>query len=416
MKFNIFKHSKFKSLSYYVIASVLTTIIGLLINPLLSIGLNHNDFAIIGYFTSFGSILSPIIAFSFNNYYARNYFLEDVNQREKTLQTLLTLFFFFGLIVFFVFYISYYFYFKFNVTSFPFFPFALLSFLPSYFASFYNIYLLDLRLENKAKRYALVTVLNSVLGAFLSILLVYVMNYGAVGRLIAILVVGILFGLYSLKMKKFRLCLDKKVVQKAFTFCWPLTISAILSFFFIGIDRTFLEKLNDNHNLGLYNVGLQISGYVGIFGTILLQTFDPDLYKYTSLNNHKKVFFLTILIIGLSFIPNVIFVILSEPLISFLTYGKYTDAAGFANILCLKNVATTFAFVMSGILIGYGHPRYELINRILGSVLALLMYKYFIENWGFYGAAWGQSLSWIGMGIISLICLVIVKNKKYGDA
>jgi dsRNA-specific ribonuclease len=61
-------------------------------------------------------------------------------------------------------------------------------------------------------------------------------------------------------------------------------------------------------------------------------------------------------------------------------------------------------------------PRYELINRILGSVLALLMYKYFIENWGFYGAAWGQSLSWIGMGIISLICLVIVKNKKYGDA
>ena len=162
MKFNIFKHSKFKSLSYYVIASVLTTIIGLLINPLLSIGLNHNDFAIIGYFTSFGSILSPIIAFSFNNYYARNYFLEDVNQREKTLQTLLTLFFFFGLIVFFVFYISYYFYFKFNVTSFPFFPFALLSFLPSYFASFYNIYLLDLRLENKAKRYALVTVLNQI--------------------------------------------------------------------------------------------------------------------------------------------------------------------------------------------------------------------------------------------------------------
>ena len=410
MKLNIFKNSKFKSLSYYVIASVLTTIIGLLINPLLSIGLNHNDFAIIGYFTSFGSILSPIIAFSFNNYYARNYFLEDVNQREKTLQTLLTLFFFFGLIVFFVFYISYYFYFKFNVTSFPFFPFALLSFLPSYFASFYNIYLLDLRLENKAKRYALVTVLNSVLGAFLSILLVYVMNYGAVGRLIAILVVGILFGLYSLKMKKFRLCLDKKVVQKAFTFCWPLTISAILSFFFIGIDRTFLEKLNDNHNLGLYNVGLQISGYVGIFGTILLQTFDPDLYKYTSLKEHKKVFYIASLIIGLSFIPNLFFILLSKPLISVLTYGKYVEAAEFANVLCLKNVATTFAFITSGILIGYGHPRFELINRIIGAFFAFFIYKYFIENWGYLGAAWGQSVVWVGMGLITLISIIIFKK------
>jgi O-antigen/teichoic acid export membrane protein len=396
-----------------MIASVLTTVIGLLINPFLSIALTHDDFAILGYFASFGTILSPIIAFSFNNYYAKNYFLDDIEQREKTLQTLLTLFLFFGLLVFGLFFIGYYFYYKFHVSSFPFFPFALLSFLPFYFSSFYNIYLLDLRMENKAKRYAVLTVLNSALGALLSVLLVYVLNYGAVGRLLATLVVGILFGLYSLKMKKFCMILDRKVAQNAFTFCLPLTISAVLSFFFMGIDRTFLEELNDNYNLGLYNVGLQISGYLGIFGTILLQTFDPELYRYTSLNEHKKVFFITILIIGLSFIPNFLFIIFSEPLISLLTYGKYTEASGFANVLCLKNVSTTFAFIMSGILIGYGYPKYELINRIIGSLLALCMYKYFIEEWGFYGSAWGQSLSWIGMGMISLISLLIVKRKKW---
>jgi O-antigen/teichoic acid export membrane protein len=416
MNFTALRHSKFKNLSYYLIASIISTLIGLIINPFLSIGLSHEDFAIIGYFASFATILSPIIAFSFNDFYARNFFLVDDGKRERMLQTLLSLFLVFGLVVFIIFFVGYYFYHRYFVSSIPFSPYALLSFLPMYFTSFYNIYLLDLRMQNKAKRYAAITVVNSLIGASLSILLVYVLKYGAEGRLVALLIVALLFGFYSLKTAKFHFELDKIIAKDAFSFCWPITISAVLSFFFIGIDRTFLVHLNDNHTLGLYTVALQISGYLGIFGTVLFQTFDPDLYKYTSLNQHKKVFYLAIAIIGLSVIPNVLFIILSKSLISLLTYGKYTDAADFANILCLKNVSTSFAFVMSGILIGYGHPRYELINRIFGSVAALIMYKYFIENWGFYGAAWGQSLSWIGMGIISLICLLIIRYREYGKA
>ena len=101
----IFRHSKFKSVSYYLIASVLSTLIGLVINPFLSIGLSHKDFAVIGYFTSFITLLSPIIAFSFNSYYARNYFLVDDFKREKMLQTLLSLFLVFGFVVFLLFYI-----------------------------------------------------------------------------------------------------------------------------------------------------------------------------------------------------------------------------------------------------------------------------------------------------------------------
>jgi O-antigen/teichoic acid export membrane protein len=416
LNFNKLKLYKIKSLSYYLIASLLTTAIGLIINPFLSLGLSHVDFAIIGYFASFGGILSPIIVFSFNNYYARNYFLVDDYRREKILQTILSLFFVCGLVVFGVFFTGYYLYHKKFVLSIPFSPYALLSFFPMYFSSFYNIYLLDLRMKNKAKRYAFITILNSIIGAILSILLVYVLEYGAEGRLVASLIVAMLFGIYSLRMEKFRFGIDNIIAKEAFSFCWPLTISAILSFFFIGIDRTFLVNLNDNYNMGLYNIALQISGYLGIFGSILLQTFDPDLYRYTSLNQHKKVFYLAVLIIGMSIIPNLLFIVFSKPLISFLTYGKYTEAASFSNILCLRNIATTFAFIISGILIGYGYTRYELINRIFGSLLAFLIYKYFIETWGFYGAAWGQSLSWIAMGLISLICLLILKNKKNAKA
>ena len=262
----------------------------------------------------------------------------------------------------------------------------------------------------------IISISNSIIAALLSILLVYFLRYGAIGRLSSLLVVASLFGIYSIKTINFKFIIDKTITVKALSFCWPLTISGLLSFFFIGIDRTFLANLNDNHSLGLYNVAIQITGYLAIFSTVILQTFDPDLYKYTSLKKHKKVLYIALLIIGINLIPNFLFIILSKPLISLLTYGKYTEAALYANILCLKNVATTFAFVMSGILIGYGFPKFELINRMVGAILAFIMYKYFIERWGYLGAAWGQSISWIAMGLISTICLIIVKNKGNENA
>lgn len=411
MNFTKLKQFKLKSLSHYLAASLISTVIGLIINPFLALSLSHKDYAIIGYFASFATILIPIFAFSFNSYYARNYFLVDDQQREKMLQTLLSVFLVFGLIMFIVFFVIYYYYHKKYISSIPFSPYALLSFLPLYFGSFYNIYLLDLRMQNKAKVYAFVTILNSILTAILSLLLIYVLKYGAEGRLVALLIVGILFGVYSLKAEKFRFVLDKKIVKDAISFCWPLAISAVLTYFFMGIDRTFLAQLNDNYTLGLYNVAMQISGYLSIFGIVLFQAFGPDLYKYTSLNQHKRVLQIVLLLTFIPLIPNLLFIALSKPLINLLTYGRYVDAVSFTNILCLKNVSYCFAFSLSDAVVGYGYAKYELYNKIIGAFLSILLYKYLIGNFGFYGAAYGQTLSWVIMGLISIVSLFYAHNK-----
>jgi O-antigen/teichoic acid export membrane protein len=411
MNFSLFKHSKFKNLSYYLVASVVSTIISLAINPFLSLGLSHEDFAIIGYFASFSLMLIPITSFSLNSYYARNYFLVNAEQRGKMLQSLLSLFLVFGLLMFLGFFCIYYFYHTKYITSIPFSPYALLSFLPVYFASFYNLYLLDLRMQDKAKRYATVTIINSLFGAILSLILVFFLKYGAEGRLISLLLVSIVFGIYSLRVEKFRFILEKKIVKEALYFCYPLSISAVLTFFFMGIDRTFLVRLNDNHSLGLYNVGLQISSYVGIFGTVFLQTFEPEIYKQISFKQHKKVFQLIAIIIIVTLIPNLVFMSLSYWLINILTFGKYVGATAYANILCLKNVTTSFSFSLSTVVVGYGFSKFELFNKALGAVLAIVLYYFLIKNYGFYGAAWGQSLSWLIMGVISIVFLLLIKRK-----
>ena len=401
-----------KNLSVYFFASIITSILGVLVNPILASKLSHEDYAIIGYYASFGTLLIPIVSFSLQSYYARNYYRVDVQKRIQIYNTLMSIFMIFGFLAFIIFFLLYYLYHVCFVTSIPFNPFALLSFLPIYLSSYYNLYLMDLRMENKAIKYAKITILNSVMASLLSIILVYVFDLGAIGRLIALLLTCLAFSLFSILIKKISFAWNVDIVKDALRFCWPLAVSGVLSFFFLGIDRPMLEKIHDTYNLGLYNVGLQISSYLAIFGTVLLQTFDPDIYKYTSTNQHRKVAIVCASIILLTLIPNLMFMFVSEYLIDFLTAGRYVESSGFANILCLKNVATTFAFVVSGVLIGYGYSKFELFNRIIGSVCSLLSYYFLITNYSFYGAAWGQSISWLLMGLISIICLMLIRKRN----
>lgn len=412
MRLPIFNLLKLKSLSLYFVSSIITAGIGIFINPFLSIGLSHKDFAIIGYYAAFSSLFVPFLSLALSNYYARKYYQIEKEKREKIYQTILSIYLILGALTLMILIVAYFFYHKNYVKSIEFFPYAILSFLPLYFINFYNLYLLDLRMKNKAKQYSIISIANAVLGAALSLLLVYFFHYGAIGRLLALLVTSVLFSVFAFNIKKFKFLIDKDIAKEAFLFSWPLIISAVLSFFFMGIDRTFLEKINDNYNLGLYNVGLQISGYLSIFGTVLFQTFQPDIYKYTSKNEHKKLLKLALFVLVLNALPIVLFIMLSEPLISVLTYGKYIESVDFAKILSVKLIATTFAFLMSEILVGYGFSKMELLNRILGAIFSVVIYLFFIKYWGFYGAAWGQSVTWIVMGIISLLSLFFVKFRK----
>ena len=78
----ILKYSGYvKSLSLYFGASAIPMVINLLINPLVALNMSHEDYAIAGYFTSFNTLLQPIIFFYMIHYYQKRYFELDVSGR-----------------------------------------------------------------------------------------------------------------------------------------------------------------------------------------------------------------------------------------------------------------------------------------------------------------------------------------------
>ncbi|NLF43950.1 MAG: hypothetical protein GX587_14755, partial [Bacteroidales bacterium] len=163
--------------------------------------------------------------------------------------------------------------------------------------------------------------------------------------------------------------------------------------------------------LGLYNVAFQVTGYLGLFGTSLNSTFQPDVYESIANKNKKKTVRIILAIITMNLIPIMIFILFAHNILDILTFGRYTDATQYAQILSLSNVSSGIYFATTSILTGYGYSKIVLANKIVGSLLSVCLFVYLINNYGFIGAAWGQVLSFLLMAFIAVF-FILYKMRK----
>lgn len=401
--FSIVKNLKFqlKSLSLYLLATIVSSLVSVLMNPFLAANLSPKDYAIIGYFTSFSTLISFIISFSFLSYYSRNYYKIKEDERQLVLNTLIISQVFLGFVSLSFVFIGFYFYMQIAKVNFPFFPFAILCFIPVFFNSFYSFLLVEKRMKRQALSYFKITSINTISIALFAILFVVILKQGAIGRFWSLLLPAVGMGVFSVFKLVSEFQYSWKILKDAIAFGWPISLSAILYYFMSGIDIAMLEQLNNPTTLGIYNVAVQITSYLYVFYAAIVQTFEPDIYKAIADDNRKKLIQIVSGVVILNAIPTVLFIILAHPVVNILTYGRYVESTQFAQILAIKNIPLSLCFLSSNVIIGYGYPKVELINRAIGAFLSVIMFKYLINNFGFGGAAWGQSIALILMTLIS---------------
>lgn len=390
------------NVSLYFLPSVFSAIISILLNPLLAKNLSYNDYAIIGYFNSFNILFLPMLSFSLVSYYLRNYQIISDDKKELFTNTitisLIGISILSSVLVLFAFYV----FFIVNNVALPFWPFSIFIVFQIVFSNFLILLQAQYRIKREAKKFAILSIVRTIVWLIITVLLVVILKYGAFGNLGANFFVSFLIGIYCVKFLITKIEFDFNIFKDALKFCWPLTLSAILWYFLSDIDRVFLEKLNDTESLALYNIGITISGFLSMFYTAISQTFEPDIYKSILDENYSKLKKIIIIIIVINAIPVILFMIMALPITDFLTSGRYNNAAGFAQILSLKNISTSFYYSVISVIIGLGYTKSELGLRAVGAVICIFMYKFLINHFGFYGAAWGQSISFMIMAIIGL--------------
>jgi O-antigen/teichoic acid export membrane protein len=410
----LFKNNIFrlKNVSLYFSASLIQGLVSLAINPLIAMNMSHYDYALTGFYTSFNSLILPLLNLKFGQYFNRHYFkLNSEEERNDLAAKLVSTRLIFNLFEIVFILMVFHMYAKIQNIEFPVYPYSIITFSTIIFNNIYDFYLLILKMGKKASSFFKISIINSVLLSGLLLLLVVGFKLGGLGKLLAPLITSVILCVYLLPKITKKIILDKNIFIDALKFCWPLILAAASGYFLRGFDRALLVNLNDNVQLGLYNVAISISGYLAIFQTSISNTFQPDIFEAVANNNKKKIIIITGGINLLNLIPIIIFIAFAPFITKILTAGRFTDAYTYARILALNNVSMTLAYTsMTSIFIAKGYTFLSMSSEVIGAILSIVMFKIMINKYNFYGAAWGQVISYFLIFIIGILSYFLYKK------
>lgn len=405
----------YKSVGLYFVASLIPMALNLITNPLIAMNMSPKDYAITGYYTSFTTLLSPLITFYMFHYYAKRFFECNDDERKILKSTIckaligfsgiLSVLSFFGVLLYVV-----------NdgdSSCLPISPYLALTVFAIPLAGLFTLMQTDLRMRREAGTFFRLTVTNGVLLTGMNLLMVAVFKMGALGKTLAPFIIQLIFFLYCLYKYKdlMRIPFDMALFKRILGFCLPLTLAAMLGFFANGYDKVYLEQLNDVNELGYYVVGIQIAMYINVFQNAIGSTFKPDLFEAVVKNNRKKLVRVILLLMGSISLISLTFIILCPFIIQLLTAGRYMESTTYAQIGALSVVTSMMYYVTSEITIAKGYTYIALINSIVSSALCILVFYVLISRFQFVGAAWGLVLAYI-FKLISNIALIPFFNKK----
>ena len=403
-----------KNMSLYFLASLIPTLLNLVINPLIAKNMDPIDYAIVGYFSSFTSLVGPLILFYMGQYYIRNYFVFSTESRHKLRALVFKSLISFSLLLSILSYIGIHSYIVlFNKEiEFPVFPYLLLTILTIPLSGIYSLQTADYRMEKNAKKFFVVAVSFGLLNILLNVLFVVFIKWGAFGKLFAPVITNIVFFTWILikNIDLFKVKNTWKEFCDLLKFCWPLALGAMLGYFSGGFDKTSLEALHDTTTYGVYIVGAQMAGYLRVFADSIGTTFQPDVYEAIIKGWNRRLMKVYAIQLSMILAVVVVYIIASPLIISVLTAGRYVDATPFTRVIAFSVFFSSIYYNINGYTIGKGYPKLYTITTVIGSVVIIFLMPWMISRFRFYGAAYMSSLTFIIFSLVNILLLLFVSK------
>ena len=178
-----------KNLGIYMSASLIPMVLSLITNPWIAKNLPPVDYAIIGYYQGFNTLLTPFINFYLLHYYTKRFFETTDSERELLRATIFKSLIYFSLILSTIAIGGLYIYTAyFNKDSqISFFPYAIISVMSLPVVGIYSLSLTDFRMQRRSWDFFKLSVSNGILVTFVTLLFVVIFKWGAFGKLSATL-------------------------------------------------------------------------------------------------------------------------------------------------------------------------------------------------------------------------------------
>lgn len=400
----------------YFFGSIVQSILALIAQPIYSVNLSAADFGIIGYFDAIKSVFVPISIFGMTSVYLMHYFKQKEEDNKKLLFNITFFLCCFNTIILSLSYLGIYLYFNSIHVNIPLNPFAWFILVTLFLDNIKSIVLINFRIRKKAFSFFTFSVVNSLLNTGIGLFFVAYLKWGVEGRMLAPIISVVLMLPYCIYvLRKYTIInFNFSIFIKAVKVAFPLVLAAYAYVPIRNIDRFFLERINDLSELGLYNIGITVAGYVQLAFVALALAFEPDIYKNVVEHNHKKLFKLFLLMFVPYIICVFIFFMFSGTILSVLTAGRYVAAKQYTDIALIALFLMGVFSFFDKIFIALGKTKLNLIVNIIGGISAFIIMYFAVKYFGYLGAAYGKVLLSLIMCITSIaIAIKFLKLQKF---
>ena len=382
----------------YGLSTVITSLLGIFLIPLYSKLFLPSQYGVINLINVTLAVLYVLVIFGLDSSTALWFWKkEDDTERKKTFTTWICFHFIFSLafslpLLFFAYFFSqqitgnasHYFLLILAACNFP-------------FWTFQKIVNMWFRLQRKPMQAVGFALFVTICTLVFTVVFVVVFKWGLTGVFAAQLgssLLSFLFGAFSLrKIFDFRL-FSRDRLKEMVTYSYPLVPAAICTWALTSASSFFIKSLKGIHDVGVYQIGVNIASLSNIVISAFLQAWSPFALSIHKDKDHKQIYSTVFSIYGIigSVVVCGIF-IFSREILTLFTSPQYYDAYWVAGIFSL-NIFISGVYQITSIgcnLMGTNTPYGAAV--IIGAALSIILFYILIPVMGKEGAAITTTIS-----------------------
>jgi len=274
------------------------------------------------------------------------------------------------------------------------------------------------RVEHNAKAYSLYEIVQNLFNVSLTLIFVIGFHFKWEGRLIAMAITFILFGMLSFyiiyKIKNLiAFKYKKEYLKEILHYGVPLIPHSLAGWIKTGLDRIFITGLISVSATGIYSVGYQLGTVIGVVSTSLYKAWLPKLYEMLSKGLNEKEKLKIVKITYLYFIGMILLaIILYYFLIFFMDLFIDKKFEGSKIIIFYILIAYTFDamyMVVVNYIFYFKKTKYISMTTLFTSFLHAPLSYVLIKEYGIEGATFASVFTF---GLNFLI-IWFIANKIY---
>jgi O-antigen/teichoic acid export membrane protein len=405
-------HNLIKNTGIYALGDIIPRLLSFITFPVLTRYLVPEDYAIVSYANTINMFLMIISFLCLNTYYLVFYYRMGEEKKQKELLGNITIFVVGINLIFSVFLLLFGKYFFSAIgSSIDFFPYIMIAVITNFFNIFGVLPAALFRVQERPLPFTLINVIKGVLTMGITLVLVVVFGYKALGVLTSTLAVSVIFFFIYIRITLKNAIWNFNFIQikEALAFSLPLIPGSIAAYASSMLDRVFIEKYLNLFDLGIYSVAATIAMMLNIVSHGAYKAFEPYIFKIygseTFTVNFVKIHnaFLALILFGAMVLS-----IFAKEFLQFFAGPGYQMAYYYVPMIMVGVVFFGLNMLFGTVMNAEGKTKLSSIITIIGGLLSCILNIVLLPIIGLPAAGLASGMSF-GLILVLRICFVKIR-------